>query len=64
MWKSIEYSKEKLNEIIEMTVEYYGKDNDISQKAFLEHEHSDENENYVYGISCDFILKYFDERSV
>lgn len=34
MWKSIEYSKEKLNEIIEMTVEYYGKDNDISQKAF------------------------------
>lgn len=57
MWKSIEYSKEKLNEIIEMTVEYYGEDNDISQKAFLEHEY------FENGAGKAFIKLAYDEEN-
>ena len=57
MWKSIEYSKEKLNEIIEMTVEYYGEDNDISQKAFLEHEY------FENGAGEAFIKLAYDEEN-
>lgn len=39
MWKSIKYTDDRLEEIIDMTIEYYGEDNDISQKPFLKHEY-------------------------
>lgn len=39
MWKSINYSDNMLTEMLEMTVENYGKDNDISKKDFIQHEY-------------------------
>lgn len=43
MWKSIEYTQENLSEVIDMTIEYYGEDNDISKRKFLEHEYFENN---------------------
>lgn len=39
MWKIIDYSKEYFSEMIEMTTENYGKNNDISNNDFIEHEY-------------------------
>ena len=39
MWESIAYTSDKLQEMLEMTEEYYGPDNDISRREFIEHEY-------------------------
>lgn len=39
MWKTIEYTGDIMPEILDMTIEYYGKDNDISKCEFIEHEY-------------------------
>lgn len=39
MWKSVVYTPDKLQEMLEMTEEYYGIDNDISKRKFIEHEY-------------------------
>lgn len=39
MWESIIYTADKLQEMLEMTEEYYGADNDISKKEFIEHQY-------------------------
>lgn len=39
MWESITYTTDKLQEMLEMTEEYYGADNDISKRKFIEHEY-------------------------
>lgn len=41
MWETIEYTAERLQEMVDMTIEYYGKDNDISDTDFLKHEYFD-----------------------
>lgn len=39
MWKAIEYTPEYLPQILDMTKEQYGEDNDISNVDFLQHEY-------------------------
>lgn len=39
MWEIIDYKQEYCKEMIEMTVEYYGLQNDISNHDFIEHEY-------------------------
>ena len=39
MWKIIDYTTEYFDKMLEMTVEYYGKNNDISNKDFIQHEY-------------------------
>lgn len=39
MWEIINFEKEYFNEMIEMTKEYYGSDNDISNSDFVVHEY-------------------------
>lgn len=39
MWEVKHYTDLYLDEMIEMTIEYYGKDNDISNKDFIIHEY-------------------------
>lgn len=39
MWESIEYAENILDEIMDMTIENYGRDNDISKKNFITHEY-------------------------
>lgn len=43
MWEIIDYKKEHFDEIIDMTIEYYGVDNDISNKDFIYHEYFKNN---------------------
>ena len=39
MWNAIEYDKRYLNEMLKMTVEQYGAENDIADQNFLMHEY-------------------------
>lgn len=39
MWKAIEYSAEHFDEMIEMAREQYGKENDIANADFLQHQY-------------------------
>lgn len=39
MWKTIEYTDDRMPEMLNMTIEYYGEDNDISKREFIEHEY-------------------------
>ena len=39
MWNAIEYDKRYLNEMLKMTVEQYGAENDIADQKFLMHEY-------------------------
>ncbi len=39
MWKSINFSQDKLQDMLSMTREYYGDDNDISKEDFIQHEY-------------------------
>lgn len=39
MWDIVDYTDEYFDEMIEMTIEYYGKDNDISNGDFIRHEY-------------------------
>lgn len=39
MWKTIEYSTDRMQEMVDMTIAYYGTDNDISKTEFLKHEY-------------------------
>lgn len=48
MWQSIEYKDDMLEEIINMTVEEYGPENDISQKEFIEHEYFQNPMGHAY----------------
>lgn len=48
MWNTIEYSKNMLSEIIDMTIENYGENNDISKKEFIEHEYFENPEGDAY----------------
>ncbi|SFC87098.1 GNAT family N-acetyltransferase [Butyrivibrio sp. YAB3001] len=41
MWEPKTYSPERFNDIIEMSIENYGKDNDICNPDFLEHQYFD-----------------------
>lgn len=59
MWKSIIYTADKLQEMLEMTEEYYGADNDISKREFVEHEYFANNA----GNAC-IKLAYDGEKNV
>lgn len=48
MWKIIKYQENKKNEMIDMTVEYYGKKNDISDEKFIEHQYFKNPEGNAY----------------
>lgn len=39
MWKAIEYDNRYLGEMLQMTVEQYGSENDIADQNFLMHEY-------------------------
>lgn len=39
MWKIIDYLTKYFDEMLNMTIEYYGSDNDISNKEFIKHEY-------------------------
>ncbi len=39
MWKSIKFTSDKMLEMLSMTKEYYGEENDISKADFIEHEY-------------------------
>lgn len=39
MWEHIPYAQEHFNEMLAMTQEYYGIENDISQRDFVVHEY-------------------------
>lgn len=57
MWKTIEYTENRMSEIIDMTIEYYGKDNDISKRDFLMHE-------YFENVSGNAFIKLaFDDKN-
>lgn len=59
MWKSINYSCGKLQEMLAMTTEYYGKDNDIAKEEFIQHE-------YFRNHAGDAVIKlaYDEEKDV
>lgn len=38
-WRPLAYTSDHLEEMIEMTQEYYGVENDIAQRLFIEHEY-------------------------
>lgn len=39
MWNAIEYDNCYLDEMLQMTVEQYGEENDISNRDFLTHQY-------------------------
>ncbi len=39
MWKMMEYEEEYFQEMLDMTIEYYGDDNDIANDNFIRHEY-------------------------
>lgn len=39
MWQKVEYSDEHMNEMLEMTIENYGCEENISNHAFIQHEY-------------------------
>ena len=55
MWKIIEIrSSEYMPEIVQMTAEHYGRDNDISKPSYLEHEYfSNPSGNAIIYIAYD-----------
>lgn len=57
MWKSMNYASNRMDEMIEMTIENYGEDNDISKREFIEHE-------YFQNPSGDAFIKLaYDEEN-
>ena len=59
MWEIIRYSDEKKQEMIEMTKEYYGADNDISDPIFVEHQYFSNPEGNAY---IDFAYDFENNR--
>ncbi len=39
MWKMMEYEEEYFQGMLDMTIEYYGDDNDIANDNFIRHEY-------------------------
>lgn len=55
MWNIVNYEDEKRDEMIEMTIEHYGLENDISNETFVEHQYFKNPEGNAYiKIAYDF----------
>ncbi len=55
MWEIIDYSPEYFDKMIDMTIEYYGKDNDIANGEFIQHEYfSNDSGDAVIKLAYDF----------